>query len=31
MNKKLLDYGQMRDSVSMRLSVTFVCKIIDLE
>ena len=31
MKKKRLDYGQMQDSVSMRLCVTFVCKIIDSE
>ena len=31
MKKKQLDYGQMQDSVSMILCVTFVCRIIDLE
>ena len=31
MKKKLLDYNQMQDSVSMRLCVTFVCIIIVLE
>ena len=31
MKKKSLDYDQMRDSVSIKLCVTFVCIIIDFE